>query len=54
MRQLIALVVICTMAARIVEASLATSHPLSLLAPTTIGALTASTMCVFYMFRKGD
>jgi hypothetical protein len=54
MRQFLALVVLCMAAARVVEASLATSHPLSLLAPTTIGALTACTMCVFYMFRYDD
>lgn len=52
MRQLLAIAVLCMLAARLVEASLASTHPLSLLAPTSIAALTACALSVGYMFRE--
>lgn len=51
MRQLLALIILCMVAARLVEASLASTHPLSVLAPGAIGALAASMASVLYMFR---
>lgn len=52
MRQLLAVVALCILAARLVEASLASTHPISLLAPVTVGAATACAMCVGHLFRE--
>ena len=52
MRQLLALVMLCMVAVRIAEASLASTHPLSMIAPSAIGSLTACTICLVYMFRR--
>ena len=54
MRHVLALVLLCTLAARVVEASLASAHPLSVLAPGTIAALTSCTLCLLYMFRNDE
>jgi len=51
-RQLLALILLCVLADHLVEASLATAHPVVVLAPTTIAAVTACVMCLCYMFRK--
>jgi len=50
-RTFFALVVLCIAATRSVDASLASTHPLSLLAPSAVGALTACAMCLAYMCR---
>jgi len=52
MRQLLALILLCVLAERLVKASLATAHPVVVLAPATIAAVTACVMCLCYMFRK--
>lgn len=52
MRLLLALVLLCLLADRLVEASLATAHPVVVLAPATIAAVTACVMCLCYMFSK--
>jgi len=51
-RQLLALTLLCLLADHLVEASLATAHPVVVLAPTTITAAIACVMCLCYMFRK--
>jgi len=51
MRQLLAFAVLLSLAARLVEVSLATARPVSFFTPGGIAALAASTLCVLYLFR---
>ncbi|MFP4055709.1 MAG: hypothetical protein ACLF0G_02450 [Candidatus Brocadiia bacterium] len=54
MRQILGLMAFTVVAARTVELSYSTTHPINVLAPSVVALLTACTMCVVYLLRDAD